>query len=79
MIKSIFLFLFGAILISWGLMQIDFINDAFSTLISNINLEILDAFGDAYLKLISYNYLMLLIAMFVIFYIIGKFIDWIKG
>lgn len=79
MIKTILYILIGAILVSWGLMKIDVINDMVNMLFNNINLDLIAAFGEVYLKFMSYSYLMLLVAIIVVCFMLSKFIDWIKG
>lgn len=79
MIKVIFYSLVGILLLSWGLFQFDFVIEAFNNLLNVINVDVISAFGQVYLSFVSYNYLFLLLAIIVIFWIIDKFISWIQG
>ena len=79
MIKTIFYILVAVLLMSWGLMQLDFIQELYTLFTNSINSELIGAFGAMYAKMLTYNMIMLMIAYFMILGVIGLFIRYLKG
>jgi len=81
--NNIFFIIVGGLLLGWGLMQFDVIVEYFNSVLTILNYQynmtIIAAFGEIYAKFSSYHYLMLFIALFVICWIIQKFVSFLRG